>query len=97
MCAFLKRHGSSSLLAAGLVLSDLVMQGWQLRVRGGRVSVRPPATVSDNHTAEKARIRRQELVKRDAQLRQPAVLKFLRSVEPLGFSTENSSRFSPYA
>jgi Domain of unknown function (DUF4338) len=76
-----KRTDRQALLAAGLVVTDLVTQGWQLRVGREGVSVRPAEAVSDNHIAEKARIRRQELVKRDAQLRQPAVLKFLRSME----------------
>src|SRR5438876_8944334 len=75
------RSDRQVLLAAGLVLADLAMQGWQLRVRLGRVEVRPPAQVSDDRATEKARIRRQELVKRDAQLRQAAVQKFLRSME----------------
>ena len=70
-----------ALLAAGLVLSDLAIQGWQLRVRQGRVEVRPPAKLSGDRAAEKARIRRQELVKRDAQLRHASVQKFLRSME----------------
>jgi len=70
-----------ALLAAGLVLSDLAIQGWQLRVRRGRVEVRPPIEVSDDCLAEKARIRRQELLKRDSQLRQGAVQEFLRSME----------------
>jgi hypothetical protein len=69
------------LLSAGLVLADLATQGWQLRVRSGHVEVSPPAQVSDDRVAEKVRIRRQELIKRDAQLRQPAVQKFLRSME----------------
>ena len=76
-----KRADRQALLAAGLVVADLAMQGWQLRVRASRVEVRPPAPVSDDRAAEKARIRRQELVRRDAQLRQAAVQKFLRSVE----------------
>jgi hypothetical protein len=70
-----------TLLAAGLVLSDLAIQSWQVRVRQGCVEVHPPAQVSGNRTAEKARIRRQELVKRDAQLRNASVQKFLRSME----------------
>jgi hypothetical protein len=69
------------LLAAGLVLSDLATQGWQIRLRSGHVEVRPPTQVSDDRVAEKVRIRRQELIKRDAQLRQPAVQKFLGSME----------------
>ncbi len=75
------RSDRQVLLAAGLVLTDLAMQGWQLRVRLGRVEVSSPAQVSDDRATEKARIRRQELVKRDAQLRQAAVQKFLRSME----------------
>jgi len=75
------RSDRQVLLAAGLVLTDLAMQGWQLRVRHGRVEVTSPAQVSDDRATEKARIRRQELVKRDAQLRQAAVQKFLRSME----------------
>src|SRR5690242_17891567 len=30
------------LLAAGLLLSDLRLQGWLCRIRGGNVEVRPP-------------------------------------------------------
>jgi hypothetical protein len=75
------RSDRQVLLAAGLVLTDLAVQGWHLRVRRGVVEVRAPVEVSDDRAAEKARIRRQELVKRDAQLRQPAVQKFLRSME----------------
>src|SRR5262245_20843473 len=75
------RIDAQALIAAGLVLTDLAMQGWFVRSRGGRVAVRPPTPVSDNREAEKARIRRQELVKRDAQLRRKAVQKFLRSME----------------
>ncbi len=70
-----------TLLAAGLVLTDLVIQGWPLRVRRGTVEVTPPASVTTNHAAEKERIRRQELVKRDAQLQEPSVKSFVRSME----------------
>lgn len=75
-----RRADRQALLAAGLVLSDLATQGWVLRVRADRVEIRPPEPVSDR-AAEKARIRRQELVKRDAQLRQPSVQRFLESIE----------------
>jgi uncharacterized protein DUF4338 len=68
------------LLAAGLVLADLAMQGWQIRVRRSRAEIQPPAGGND-HAAEKLRIRRQELVKRNGQLREPAVQTFLRSME----------------
>lgn len=69
-----------ALLAAGLVMNDLATQGWMVRVRSERVEVKPPDPVTDP-LAEKARIRRQELVKRDAQLRQPSVRRFLESME----------------
>lgn len=68
------------LLAAGFVLADLAIQGWQIRVRRGRVEIQSPAQGAD-HVAEKVRIRRQELVKRNGQLREPAVQTFLRSME----------------
>lgn len=70
-----------ALLAAGLVVTDLAMQEWVLRVRTRRVEIRPPDPVSGDRAAEKARIRRQELVKRNAQLRQPSVQRFLESME----------------
>lgn len=75
-----RRGDRQALLAAGLVLTDLAMQGWTIRVRSERVNVRPADPVTDP-IAEKARIRRQELVKRNAQLRQPSVKRFLESME----------------
>lgn len=90
-----RRADRQALLAAGLVISDLAMQGWQLRVRAGAVAVRPPTPVSDDRGAEKARIRRQELVKRDAQLRQPAAQRFIQSVErPRLFNGKSTTIFS---
>lgn len=75
------RVDKQPLLAAGFVLADLSAQGWELRPREGVISVRPPVELRTDRAAEKARIRRQELVKRDAQLRQPTVQKFLQSME----------------
>ena len=69
------------LLAAGLVLKDLVAQRWGIRVRKGIVSVSPPEEVGADPALEKERVRRQELIKRDAQLRKPSVRKFIRSME----------------
>lgn len=79
--AVCRRADKQALLAAGLLLTDLAAQGWELRVRAARVQVRPPAVVEGDHTAEKARLRRQELVKRDAQLRQVAVRRFVDAME----------------
>jgi hypothetical protein len=75
-----RRGDRQALLAAGLVMTDLATQGWTVRVRGERIDVRAPAPVTDP-LDEKARIRRQELVKRNAQLRQPSVQRFLASME----------------
>jgi hypothetical protein len=75
-----RRADKQGLLAAGLVIADLAAQGWELRVRRGCVEVRPPA-VSADRAEEKTRVRSQELVKRDAQLRQPSVRRFLDAME----------------
>lgn len=69
-----------ALLAAGLVMTDLATQGWRIRVCSDCIEVKPPSPVNEP-LAEKARIRRQELVKRNAQLRQPSVQRFLESME----------------
>jgi hypothetical protein len=76
-----KRSDRQALLATGLVVSDLAAQGWLIRVRGNRVEVAPPTPLSGDQRAEKTRIRRQELIKRDAQLKEASVQAFLRSVE----------------
>lgn len=76
-----RRSDRQQLLATGLVLTDLVMQGWQIRLLHGRLQIRPQAQRNDDHAAEKSRIRRQELLKRDAQLRKPPVQDFIKSME----------------
>jgi hypothetical protein len=72
---------AQALLAAGLVLADLAVQGWLLRVSRGVVGVHPPQESAEGHIEEKSRIRRQELVKRNSQLRQPSVAKFIGTME----------------
>jgi hypothetical protein len=69
------------LLAAGLLLNDLRLQGWQCRIRQSSVEVQPPTRLTADRIAEKARIRRQELLRRDAQISQPSIQKFVRSME----------------
>ena len=76
-----KRSDRQALLATGLVMSDLAAQGWLIRVRGNRVEVAPPTPLSGDQRAEKVRVRRQELIKRDAQLREASVQVFLRFIE----------------
>lgn len=71
----------ATLWAAGLVLIDLVAQGWPLRVKKNIVQVTPPTIVVGDRAAEKNRVRKQELVKRDAQLQEPATLEFIADLE----------------
>ncbi len=70
-----------ALIALAHLLVDLAQQGWELRVRSGRVTVRPAVAVESSVGDEKDRIRRQELVTRDAQLRRVPVRKFVQEME----------------
>ncbi len=71
----------SSAVAAEGVLGDLAGQGWAVRAdMAGRVQVRPPAAEAEP-TAEKARVRTQELLKRDEQLAVPSVRRFVADME----------------
>jgi hypothetical protein len=59
------------------------------------IAVSPPEQNASDPTAEKLRIRKQELIKRDAQLRQPSVRGFLQSMErPTLFNGRFVSVFS---
>ena len=71
---------SPALLAALLVISDLVSQGWVLRVEDARVLVKA-AEVEADALDEKERVRRQELLKRDEQLSTPSVRRFVADME----------------
>jgi hypothetical protein len=69
------------LKAAASVLNDLVKQGWDLSVGAkGAVALAAPEAEADP-SAEKARVRRQELLKRDEQLSAPSVRRFVREME----------------
>lgn len=67
-------------LASLLVLDDMRSQGWSLRMRHGEVQAAPPRALTDL-LDQKARIRQQELLKRDEQLAQPSVRAFVTSME----------------
>ena len=67
--------------AASSVLADLSRQGWQLRVDKQGVWAAMPAPAAREPAAEKERIRKQELIKRNEQLSEPAVREFVRSME----------------
>jgi Druantia protein DruA len=69
------------LKAAACVLNDLVRQGWDLSVGAkGALALATPEVEADP-AAEKARVRRQELLKRDEQLSSPSVRSFVSDME----------------
>lgn len=68
------------LSAAAHTLIDLVDQGWTLSIDKVGSLLRPPSTDADRDK-EKTRVRRQELVRRDEQLRKPSVRRFIESME----------------
>ena len=89
------RSAHPALTAATSVLADLVEQGWGVRVDPSqRVAVRPPKKAMDP-VLEKARVRRQELLKRDEQLAEPSVRRFVAEMErPREFRGQFVSIFS---
>ena len=73
---------SAALRAALFILTDLVRQRWSIRVtQNGAVEVRRPEEEQVEPQQEKVRIREQELVKRNEQLRGPTVRKFVEGME----------------
>lgn len=73
-------YNKPMLAAAAHTVIDLVNQGWTVQVDKYGPLLRPPDAHADRDT-EKARIRRQEHLRRDAQLRQPSVRRFVSSME----------------
>ena len=74
-------RSGAALRAALHVLTDLVDQGWRVRVdKADQVAVRPPSEAKDP-LREKARVRKQELIKRDEQLATPSVRRFVEEME----------------
>ena len=71
----------ATLEAATRVLCDLARQRWRVRVRDQEVEVSQPEELRADPRAEKERVRRQELLKRDEQLEHPSVAKFVRDME----------------
>jgi len=71
-----------ALRAALYVLTDLARQRWSIKVNeDGDLEVRRPREDWLDPMSKKARIREQELVKRDEQLREPAARRFIRGME----------------
>lgn len=69
-----------TLAAAAHTLIDLVDQGWTIKVDRLGPMLSPPEVSSDKDT-ERTRVRRQEHVRRDEQLRKPSVRRFLEGME----------------
>jgi hypothetical protein len=69
------------LTASAHVLCDLRAQGWRFRVDRFGIEAAAPTPGAGNVLEEKARVRTAHLIERDAQLSQPSVRRFVRSVE----------------
>jgi hypothetical protein len=83
------------LAAAVHIVEDLADQGWTIRIgEDGLVTVAPPDSEADP-AAEKHRVQRQELLKRDEQLASPSVRRFITEMEsPREFNGKFVSIFS---
>lgn len=68
------------LAAAAHTIIDLVDQGWTITIDNVGPMLSPPESGADRDT-EKARIQRQEHVRRNEQLRKPSVHRFIESME----------------
>ena len=73
-------YNQPTLAAAAHALVDLVEQGWTLSTYKHGPLLAPPPSHLDTEQ-EKARIRRQEHLRRDPQLRQPSVRRFIERME----------------
>jgi Domain of unknown function (DUF4338) len=63
------------------VITDVVAQGWRVSVLGGNIELRSPSIDGASPEEVKRRVREGHLLERDAQLREPAVREFIRSME----------------
>lgn len=73
-------YARPTLAAAAHTAIDLVDQGWAVDVDNYGALFSPPETHGDR-AAEKERIRTQELLRRDEQLRKPSVRRFVQGME----------------
>ena len=82
LCDVDETEGTTALRAALCLLNDLARQRWSIRVTATEVvEVKRPTGDQLDPLQEKARIRAQELIKRNEQLREPATRKFIKSME----------------
>lgn len=88
------RATNESVVAAAAVIRDLAKQGWRVSVRKRDLRVTAPEAEIDAD-AERSRVRRQELIKRDEQLERPSVARFVsRMEEPREYQGRFVSVFS---
>lgn len=73
-------YAQPTLAAAAHTVIDLVEQGWKIRVSRLGQLISPPEIRGDRD-AEKERIRHQEHLRRDEQLRKPSVRRFVQGME----------------
>ena len=78
--AHVKPNRSHQIEAAGSILFDLVKQGWGITVEGDVVTVCSNIS-TESVQEEKSRVRAQELIKRDEQLKIPSVRRFVEQME----------------
>jgi len=89
------RVSDVSLSAAVHVINDLAAQGWLIAVDPPGIVVVTPPEAEVDPAAEKARVRRQELLKRDEQLASTSVRRFVADMErPREFEGRFVSIFS---
>lgn len=89
-CAYLDRPtiGQLKLMFASNVLLDFACHGWRISNIGSKTYLHPPSDQGDSPTAQKDRIRKRHLIERDAQLREPAVQEFIKSMERRRLTTK---------
>lgn len=75
------RHDQAAIEVGLRVLTELQLQGWQLRVARQGIVLLRPKELAGGSLPEKDRIRRQELLKRDEQLASPSVRRFVTDME----------------
>jgi hypothetical protein len=75
------RGEDAALAAAAHVLRDLADQGWTIEVKPDRSLIVRAPDIATDPMEEKARVRKQELLKREEQLSTPSVRRFIRDME----------------
>jgi hypothetical protein len=75
-----KLYDQPLLAAAAHSVIDLVDQGWTIRIDRSGAAFAPPS-IQDDREIEKARIRRQEHLRRDEQLKKGSVRRFVQGME----------------